>query len=149
MLIMSYAQTELGIMKYFLYFLFVTLQLKKSLAESNANSESGSGSGFGVESSSGSGSNPSGDGIMTSKYLLETRVDDLLLLLRSRCQPVIVLPIGEYLPFQELGSTPGVNKQCLKRRLDGASPAINIPIGFPIGYSIQSKAYVSWSGAVK
>lgn len=127
-------------MKYFLYFLFVTLQLKNGLAESNASSESGS--------SSGSGSNP-GDGIMTSKYLLETRVDDLLLLLRLRCQPVIVLPIGEYLPFQKLGSTPGVNKQCLKRRLDGASPAINIPIGFPIGYSIQSKAYVSWSGAVK
>lgn len=60
-------------MKYVLYFLFVTLQLKKGLAESNASSESGS--------SSGSGSNP-GDGIMTSKYLLETRVDDLLLLLR-------------------------------------------------------------------
>ena len=73
MLIMSYAQTELGIMKYFLYFLFVTLQLKKSLAESNASSESGSGSRFGVESSSESGSNQSGDGIMTSKCLLEIK----------------------------------------------------------------------------
>ena len=51
--------------------------------------------------------------------------------------------INDYLPFQYLGTTMGTNRQCLKRRLDGASPAINIPLGFPIGTSIQSKAYVS------
>lgn len=49
----------------------------------------------------------------------------------------------DYLPFQDLGTTTGIDRQCLRRRLDGASPAINIPLGFPIGASIQSKAYVS------
>lgn len=50
-----------------------------------------------------------------------------------------------YLPFQELGSTFGVTKRCLQRRLPGNSPSISIPIGFPIGTSVQSRAYVSYN----
>ncbi|XP_003384557.1 PREDICTED: mucin-like protein [Amphimedon queenslandica] len=56
--------------------------------------------------------------------------------------------ITDYLPFQDLGTTTGIDRQCLKRRLDGASPAINIPVGFPIGTSIQSKAYVGTNGII-
>ena len=63
-------------MKHFLYFLFIVLQLKNGLAEglgeSNASSESESNATSESESSSGSGSNP-GDGIMTSKCLLEIK----------------------------------------------------------------------------
>ena len=48
-----------------------------------------------------------------------------------------------WLPFLTLRSTPGVVTNLLPAVDDGASPAIPIPTGFPIGNSNQSVAYVS------
>ena len=113
-----------------LLLLLVALQLSHQVA-----CQSGSGSGSELESGSGSGSeleSGSGDDNVTGGTTDSESGDD-----------TVTGGITDYLPFQDLGTTAGIDRQCLKRRLDGASPAINIPLGFPIGTSIQSKAYVS------
>ena len=55
----------------------------------------------------------------------------------------MVLKCTAWLPFLTLRATPGVVTNSLAAVDDGASPAISIPTGFPIGNSNQSVAYVS------
>lgn len=48
-----------------------------------------------------------------------------------------------WLPYLTLGVTPGVDTLTVPAIDDGASSAIPIPTGFPIGNTNQSTAYVS------
>ena len=48
-----------------------------------------------------------------------------------------------WLPYLSLRSTPNVTTFSVPQVDDGASAAIPIPTGFPIGNSMQSLAYVS------
>uniref|UniRef100_A0A1X7TZY4 VWFD domain-containing protein n=1 Tax=Amphimedon queenslandica TaxID=400682 RepID=A0A1X7TZY4_AMPQE len=55
---------------------------------------------------------------------------------------------GPYTTYATLGSTAGVSSKCLERKLRSSSHTIRIPTGFPIGSSVQHKAYVSANGVI-
>ena len=57
--------------------------------------------------------------------------------------------VPAWLPYLNLQSTPGVATYTVPRFDDGASPAIPIPTGFPIGNSNTSVAYVSGYVAIQ
>ena len=48
----------------------------------------------------------------------------------------------DYLPFIQLGRTPGVDSVELARRLDGVSRRNAIPLGLPFGHAVHKRAYV-------